>query len=93
MENVFDSSYKGYKLHRKWLIGLLKETEVKVTFTKKDGTERVMFCTLHEDCTPQIEPDETKNNDEVLAVYDVDKIGWRSFRWDSIKKIEFTLGD
>jgi hypothetical protein len=30
-------------------------------------------------------------SDEVLPVFDVENDGWRSFRWDSIKQINFTL--
>jgi hypothetical protein len=29
---------------------------------------------------------------ESIAVFDVEKQDWRSFRWDSVTKIEFTLG-
>ena len=64
----------------------------KVTFTKKDGTERVMKCTLVEDYLPKIEAEKVeknatsnKRNDEVCAVWDVEKDAWRSFRWDSVK--------
>jgi hypothetical protein len=34
---------------------------------------------------------EKKVNEEVMRVYDLDAKGWRSFRWDSIKQIRFTL--
>jgi len=64
----------------------------KVTFTKKDGTERVMKCTLVEDYLPKLEAHaveknatSNKRNDEVCAVWDLEKTGWRSFRWDSVK--------
>jgi hypothetical protein len=29
---------------------------------------------------------------ESLAVFDIEAKGWRSFRWDSIKEVKFTLG-
>ena len=64
----------------------------KVTFTKKDGTERVMKCTLVEEYLPKIEAEKVEKNatsnsrnDEVYAVWDVEKDAWRSFRWDSVK--------
>jgi len=45
---------------------------------------------------PYIEKAETKIqkkiNEEVCNVYDVKAKGWRSFRWDSIKGVKFTLG-
>ena len=63
-----------------------------VTFTKVNGEERVMQCTLKEDLLPaQIDQEETIEkktktpNPDVLAVYDVTAEGWRSFRWDSLK--------
>jgi hypothetical protein len=65
-----------------------------VTFTKVNGDERVMQCTLKEDLLPaQIDVEESiqesiqkkKLNPDVLAVYDVTAQGWRSFRWDSLK--------
>lgn len=64
---------------------------VQITFTKKDGTERVMECTLKEDMLPpQVDIEEAiqkkKPNPDVLAVWDVEKEGWRSFRWDSVTK-------
>ena len=93
MENVFDSNVDGYKKSRKWLIGLLESSPVEVTFTKKDGTERIMKCTLQEEYLPETVGDDRKKNDDSLAVYDLDKEGWRSFRWDSIKGINFTIGE
>ena len=92
MENVFDSNYEGYKKSRKWLIGLLESSPVEVTFTKRDGTERVMNCTLQPEYLPETVGDIRKKNDDSLAVYDLEAEGWRSFRWDSIKGINFTIG-
>ncbi len=93
MENVFDSNYEGYKKSRKWLIGLLETSPVEVTFIKKDGTERVMNCTLQAEYLPETVGSERKKNNDSLAVYDLEAEGWRSFRWDSIKEVKFTLGD
>lgn len=78
-------------MSRKSLISKLVQGEAKVTFTKKDGTERVMKCTLKEDVVPAVESKETtrKVNEEVLAVWDLEKSAWRSFRIDSIKDVEF----
>ena len=93
MENVFDSKVDGYKKSRKWLIGLLQNSPVEVTFTKKDGTERIMKCTLQEEYLPETVGEVRKKNEDSLAVYDLDMEGWRSFRWDSIKGINFTIGE
>jgi len=79
-----------------WLKGLLREQEVTIFFTKKDGTEREMRCTLAENKIPsENAPTNSgkKQSDDALAVFDVAKSAWRSFRWDSVKKIEFVLGE
>jgi len=69
---------------------LLNEHVLSVTFTKKDGTERVMECTLKPDLLPiQDENTEPKDktrveNAEVIQVYDLENTGWRSFRVESV---------
>ena len=83
---------------REWLRELLRERVVGVVFTKKDGTERVMQATLSEDLIPEAQNSEKsattrKKSDEALAVWDIEAEGWRSFRWDSVKTINFSLGD
>ena len=93
MEKIFDSSYKDYKKSRKWLIGLLESEIVEITFIKKDGTDRVMKCTLQEDYLPETVGSDKERNNEVLAVFDIENEGWRSFRWDSVKQISFSIGE
>ena len=83
---------------REWLRELLHERVVGVTFTKKDGTERVMQATLSENIIPKATNTEKtattrKKSDEALAVWDVEAEGWRSFRWDSIKSVSFSIGE
>ena len=39
-----------------WLKDMLKFGPMSVTFTKKDGTERVMECTLRPDLLPPASP-------------------------------------
>jgi hypothetical protein len=72
----------------------LKNGKVEVLFTKVDGTERRLLCTLHESLIPISTP-ETKAvvrkrvpNTEVMSVWDIESKGWRSFRWDSLIKAE-----
>ena len=79
---------------RDWLKSHLRMGPVNVTFTKKDGTERLMKCTLqegvvvpHEKTTERVK----EENNEILAVWDLDKHAWRSFRLDSIKTIELSI--
>ena len=80
-----------------WLRELLREQPVSLTFTKKDGTIRVMRCTLNKDVVPKVEVTEEKvprkGNDAVQSVWDVEAEGWRSFRWESLTGIEFSLGE
>jgi hypothetical protein len=73
-------------MERKELISKLKEGDVSVTFTKKDGTERVMKCTLKEDVVPSVESSK-KENVGVVVVWDTEKKSWRSFRMDSITNV------
>ena len=56
-----------------------------------------MKCTLQEDFLPEVDSvivfDKDRWKKEAVAVFDVEKEDWRSFRWDSIKAVRFTLGD
>ncbi len=96
MEHIFSGDTKDGKHGRKWLLGLLETEVVEIEFTKKDGTDRVMKCTLQEDYLPEygvIEIDKDRWKKDSLAVFDIEKEDWRSFRWDSVKAVRFTLGD
>jgi len=70
---------------------------LKLNLRKKDGTPRVMKCTLQEDFLPEVDGviliDKDRWKKDALAVFDIEKNDWRSFRWDSVKSIKFTLGD
>ena len=73
---------------------IMREQEIKITFTKKDGTERVMRCTLDPAKLPVQESTETNANrkvsTETMAVFDLDVQGWRSFTKKSVKCVDFT---
>ena len=92
-------SEKDFKLFKKWLTGHLKYGPVTLTFTKKDGSERVMKCTtnptyiMFKDPSILESKSDRKVNEDVMPVYDLDAGGWRSFRWDSIKSVAFTIGE
>jgi hypothetical protein len=32
-----------------------------------------------------------KVNEDIMPVYDLESSAWKSFRWDSIKQVRFTL--
>ena len=83
------------KKEKDWLISLLRSEIVELTFIKKDGSERIMKCTLAEQKIPAENTPkgvERAKSDEAVAVFDLENNGWRSFRWDSLTNIEFTLG-
>lgn len=90
-DNVFVGDSKEAKKSREWLIDNLLESVVEVTFTKKDGTERVMNCTLQEDYLPETTGVGKAASVDALSVYDVDKDDWRSFRWDSVKAVKISV--
>ena len=65
--------------------------EVRVTFTKVDGTERVMLCTQNPDlmniAMAEYNEDPRPQTDNV-RVYDVEASGWRSFNIPTVKSFE-----
>lgn len=79
---------------REALVESLKINVMRVVFTKKDGEERIMTCTLSDYIAPEIPwrgdiiASKKKVNEEVLAVWDIDKDAWRSFRLDSITDLK-----
>jgi hypothetical protein len=104
MENIMFT--KETELNEEWtdegaeiffdrLKTILREQEIKITFTKKDGTERVMRCTLDPSKLPVQESTETNTNrkvsTETMAVFDLDVQGWRSFTKKSVKCVDFTV--
>ena len=78
---------------RDGLIDMPRHNIVNVTFTKVNGEERVMKCTLQPTHIPNaptqngelvVEGSSTSNN---VSVWDVDSNGWRSFRVASVKSV------
>ena len=81
---------------KKWFRGLLHETHVNVIFTKANGEKRHMVCTLKEADIP--EDKRPKNGgkagpEDSVAVFDLEKQEWRSFRFDSIEGFDWALDD
>ena len=76
---------------------ILSNTVSTVVFTKVDGTEREMKCTLLPEYLPQKPVVEGQQllpegltrteNPGTLAVWDMESNGWRSFRTDSVKTV------
>ena len=79
---------------RETLVEGLKNNLVKVVFTKVNGDERTMNCTLHDSILPEsiITETEKKINQDAISVWDTDNDGWRSFRVDSIKEFKIVEG-
>lgn len=85
MTNLQDTSTQ-----KETLKNLLRENVLSVVFVKKDGSERVMECTLKPDLLP-VQDENTASKDkvrtenpDVIQVYDLENSGWRSFRVDSV---------
>ena len=75
-------------MKRDTLIKNLQKKAMRITFTKVNGEERVMDCTLQEHMIPETNESNRKQNEEVLPVFDINKAEWRSFRVDSVMKVE-----
>ena len=90
---------KEWNKFTNWLTGMLKINEsVTVTFIKKDGTQRVMNCTLNPDVLPVVEAKPLaegkaprKESTTSIRVFDIDLKEWRSFTTQSISKVEFSI--
>jgi hypothetical protein len=77
----------------------LRNFVVEVTFTKTDGTNRTMRCSLDPKFLPEsYKQDQEKEiefhqeNPNVITAWDVQKGGWRSFRIDSVQYLQIIDG-
>ena len=75
-------------MKRDTLIKNLQKQAMKITFTKVNGEERVMDCTLQEHMLPETSESNRKQNEEGLPVFDINKGEWRSFRLDSVTDVK-----
>jgi hypothetical protein len=69
---------------------ILKHNVANVKFTKVDGTERVMRCTLKDEFLPEQYRGKgtiLTEGANTLRVYDLDNGAWRSFRVDSVLEV------
>lgn len=83
---------------RDTLLNDLRKNVIEVTFTKVNGEQRLMRCTLRPELLPASFRDslEEQNseksfhntNPDVIAAWDVQKGGWRSFRIDSVTYVQ-----
>jgi hypothetical protein len=56
----------------------------EVRFTKKDGTEREMLCTLLPDKLPPTKGGTRKLPDHLITVFDLEKNDWRSINTNTL---------
>jgi len=71
---------------------LLRNNIVTITFTKVDGTERTMKCTLLGEYVPNAATNgrvllNESTNVQNISVWDVEANDWRSFRINSVKNV------
>ena len=92
---------------RSWVRGLLTNSEINITFTKADGTDREMLCTLDSSRIPvtaykpvpasvdgivrESKKPRKEPDPHSIRVFDLEKQEWRSFRFDRLKKVTATL--
>ena len=77
-----------------WLKMVLNQQPATITFTKLDGTERVMNCTLEVSKLPPVvplaegkTPRKESTSTKALRVFDLDKQEWRSFTIKNVKSV------
>jgi hypothetical protein len=86
---------KDWDRFSEWLKGMLHIGPAIVTFTKADGTDRVMKCTLEEDKLPKVEIKEgakpRKESTTSMRVFDLEKNEWRSFTLKKVKQVNISI--
>ena len=82
-------------MNRQEIVDTLKQGVHVITFTKVDGTERSMPCTLDPTFLPVVDLIENeekrvprKLNIDTLRVFVTDIKEWRSFRIENLKNIQ-----
>jgi len=72
------------------LIKTLQMQVATVTFLKLDGDERIMTCTKSLKIIPEANHPKTdkKAKEGNVNVWDLNAKGWRSFKYDRVKKVE-----
>lgn len=62
----------------------LRSSVIELKFKKVDGEERIMYCTLASAIIPETKGINKRKNFSSLAVWDVNKKDWRSFKLENI---------
>lgn len=73
------------------LNNLLRNAQITVNFTKVDGSERVMRCTLQDRFLPELNAPATSVSVHPaytnFTVWDLDEQAWRSFKANSLRSV------
>lgn len=94
LEFTFNNDNPDYDEQTRWheIFHLLGKHQCEVTFTKVDGSERTMPCTLKSELLPVRELKEHHStkviNYKNLSVWCLDKSEWRSFRTANVTHIK-----
>ena len=82
-------------IDRELIIKQLREAELVVDFTKKNGDKRRMTCTLRHDLIPpEAQPKGTGKGKKPIeeqtsiSVFDTEAGAWRGFIWDNVNQIQ-----
>jgi hypothetical protein len=89
LENISTTSPS---FSRAELAKALSEQNAEVTFTKKDGTDRLMKCTLREDIAVPYEKKTERTREgipSILPVWDLEADAWRSINMNTIKEVKY----
>ena len=62
---------------------LINKDRVVVRVIKKDGSTRMMNCTLNPDVIPEIVGTSAPRPEHLITVYDIDNDGWRSINLEN----------
>lgn len=65
----------------------MQRSVVEVTFTKANGSDRTMQCTLCPDLIPETKQASNHTGVDTMVVFDLEAEGWRSFRFDRVTKV------
>jgi len=75
-----------------YLLDSLRKAECNVLFTKANGDDRLMRCSLRSDFIPEDQVPQggttTTISEETIRVFDTEVEAWRSFRIDSVIHIQ-----
>ena len=66
----------------------LKAGPCRVTFIKKDGTQRTMICTQNQDDIERVGTGGDGSSPSVVTVIDLEKDAWRCFKPETVIAFE-----